>query len=210
MRAVRWFIALAILAGLGWRWPLFHVVTQKSATAAKTAATYNPGQFAETFWASHLPATLAQAVPAATLLPLLQSDPAAAKKQFSRSVGVSDSYFYCLSGRGRVVTITDDAVTVAVINGNSNAVVALQTGLVFGDAVRDGPGWLNASDYPNSQDFNDLSAALNHLVETRVLPPLRAQAKLGATIAFAGCAAVEDEAADLKPLKVIPLQIGIP
>ena len=72
--------------------------------------------------------------------------------------------------------------------------------------MRDGTGLLSANDYPNSQDFNDISAALNHLVETSAQPKLRAQAKIGARISFAGCAEVNDEAADLKPLKVIPLQ----
>ena len=61
----------------------------------------------------------------------------------------------------------------AVTENSTNAEITLQTGLVFGDAIRDGTGLLNASDYPNSQDFNDISAALNHLVETRVLPDLR-------------------------------------
>ena len=79
-------------------------------------------------------------------------------------------------------------------------------GLVFGNALRDGTGLLNVNDYPNSQDFNAISEALNHIVETRVLPKLREQAKVGATISFAGCAEVDDESSDLKPLKVIPIQ----
>ena len=82
----------------------------------------------------------------------------------------------------------------------------LQAGLIFGDAVRDGTGLLDASAYSNSQDFNDISAALDHIVETRVIPGLRQQASIGATISFAGCAEVDDESADLKPLKVVPIQ----
>jgi hypothetical protein len=46
-------------------------------------------------------------------------------------------------------------------------------------------------------------------VETRVLPKLHNQAKVGAKIFFAGCAEVDDESADLKPLKVIPIQTEI-
>jgi hypothetical protein len=37
------------------------------------------------------------------------------------------------------------------------------------------------------------------------LPKLH-EAKVGATVAFAGCAEVDDESSDLKPLKVIPIQ----
>jgi len=68
---------------------------------------------------------------------------------------------------------------------------------------------LNVNDYPNSQDFNNISEALNHIVETHVLPVLREQAKVGAVLRFSGCAEVNDESTDLKPLRVIPIRIGI-
>lgn len=55
----------------------------------------------------------------------------------------------------------------------------------------------------------DISAALNHIVETRGLPKLREPAKIGAKIYFVGGAEVADEASDLKPLKVIPIQTAV-
>jgi predicted lipoprotein len=82
----------------------------------------------------------------------------------------------------------------------------MDIGPVFGNAVRDGTGLLNPSDYPNSQDFNAISSALNHLVETRVLPKLR-DAKAGMSVRFAGCAEVDDESTDLHPLHVAPIVV---
>jgi len=206
MRVVRWFIAILIAAVVCWLFPLFHVVTLKTATAEKAAATFNATQFAETFWTNQLPASSDKAVKADVLLPAIQSDAATAKQKFSRSVGLSEGYFYFVSGNGRVVAVSDDEISLAITEGSTNTDVSLQTGLLFGNALRDGTGLLSASDYPNSQDFNDISAALNHLVETRTLPKLREQAKLGAKISFVGCAEVDDEATDLKPLKIIPIQ----
>jgi predicted lipoprotein len=199
----------ALFAVLGCLFPLFHIVPLKTAAAEKAAATFDATQFAETFWTNQLLAALNKTVPADVLLPAIQNDAAAAKKNFSRSVGLGESYFYFVSGSGRVVAVSDDEISLAVTDGGTNAEISLQTGLVFGNALRDGTGLLNASDYPNSQDFNDLSAALNHLVETRVLPKLREQARLGVIISFAGCAEVDDESADLKPLKVTPIQTKI-
>ena len=209
MRVVRWFIAILIAAVVCWLFPLFHVVTMKTATAEKVAATFNATQFAEAFWTNQLLASSDKVVKAEALLATLQSDPAAAKKKFSRSVGLSEGYFYFVSGSGRVVAVSDDEVSLAVTDGSTNAEVSLQTGLLFGNAIRDGTGLLNASDYPNSQDFNDISAALNHLIETSVLPKLREQAKVGAKISFAGCAEVDDESTDLKPLKIVPIQTKV-
>jgi len=210
MRAVRWFIALVIFAGICWRFPLVYVVTMKTATAEKVAATFNATVFAETYWTNPLLASASgKAVRTELLLPAIQADPNAAKRKFARSLGLSENYFYFVSGSGRIMAVSDDFVSLAVTGGSTNAEIMLQTGLIFGDAVRDGTGLLNASDYPNSQDFNDLSAALNHLVETRVLPKLREQAKIGANISFVGCAEVDDESTDLKPLKVIPIQTEV-
>ncbi len=206
MRAVRWLIAIVVIASVCWLFPLFHVMSLKTATAEKVAATFNATQFAEMFWTNQLPTALEKTVTAKTLLPAFQSDAAAAKKKFSRSVGLSEGYFYFLRGEGKILSVSDDEVSLAVTEGSTNAEVSLQTGLIFGNALRDGTGLLSANDYPNSQDFNDISAALNHIVETRTLPKLREQAKVGAKISFVGCAEVGDEATDLKPLKVIPFQ----
>jgi len=209
MRVVRCLIAVAVISGIGWLFPLFHIVPLKTAAAEKAAATFNAPQFADSFWTNQLLPAIKKTVGAGTLLAAIHSDPATARKKFSRQVGLSESYFYFLSGTGRVVAVSDDEISLAITSGSTNAEVSLQTGLVFGDAIRDGTGLLDAGTYPNSQDFNDLSSALNHLVETRVLPPLRQQAKIGATISFAGCAEVDDESTDLQPLKVVPIEARV-
>ncbi len=209
-RSLTWIIGIVATVGVCWLFPLFHVVPLKTATAEKVAATFNATQFAETFWTSQLLTSFDKPVKAEALLPAIQSDAAAAKKKFSRSVGLSEGYFYFVSGSGRVVAVSDDEVSLAVTDGSTNAEVSLQTGLIFGNALRDGTGLLSASDYPNSQDFNDISAALNHIVETRLLPKLREQAIVGVKISFVGCAGVDDESTDLKPLKVIPIQTKVP
>ena len=209
MCAARWLIAIVVIAGVCWRFPLFHVVPLKQATAEKVAATFNATQFAETFWTNRLLASLDKTVKADGLLSEIHADAAAAKKKFSRSVGLSEGYFYFVSGSGRILSVSDDEVLIAVSENSTSPEISLQTGLIFGNTLRDGTGLLNASDYPNSQDFNDISAALNHIVETRVQPKLREQAKVGGKISFVGCAEVADEASDLRPLKIIPIQTEV-
>jgi predicted lipoprotein len=209
MRVVRWLITAAAVTGVCWLFPLFHVVPLSTVKVQQAAAKFDAAQFAETFWTNQLQPAAEKAIDVKSLLTAIQSDPATAKKKFARSVGLSESYFYFVSGSGRVVATSDDGISLAVTGSNTNAEVLLQTGLIFGDAIRDGTGLLDASAYPNSQDFNDISAALNHLVETRVLPDLKLQAKIGVTISYTGCAEVDDESTDLKPLKVIPIRATV-
>jgi predicted lipoprotein len=209
MRWAGWLIGIAVVAGLCWWFPLFHIVPLELAAKKKATATFNPADFAEKFWSAQLLKSFHKTVKAEDLLPAIQASAADAKKKFSRSVGVSESYTYFVSGKGRVLATNDDEILLAVTDGATNAEISLQVGLLFSNAVRDGPGLLNVNDYPNSQDFNGISEALNHIIEARVLPKLREQAKIGATVKFAGCAEVNDESTDLKPLKIVPIQADL-
>lgn len=206
MRWAGWLIAVAVVASLCWLFPLFHVVPLERAAKEKAAATFDPKAFAEKFWNERLLTSLGKAVKAAVLLPAIQSNAAEAKQKYSRSVGVSESYTYFILGQGRVLSVSDDEILLGVTEGTTSAEISLQVGLLFSNAVRDGTGLLSVNDYPNSQDFNAISEALNRIIEERVLPKLREAAKAGATINFVGCAEVSDESTDLKPLKVIPVK----
>jgi predicted lipoprotein len=208
-RAAPIAVAIASFAGLCWLFPLFHVIPLERAQKEKAAATFDPVRFAETFWQERLLKSLDQAVTCDVLLPAIRTNAAAARKKFSHNVGISESYTYFVSGKGRVLSVSDDEVALAVTGGATAAEIVLPTGPLFGNAVRDGTGLLNVNDYPNSQDFNAVSEALNHLAETGVLPKLRAQAKVGSIVRFTGCVEVNDESSDLKPLRVIPISAEI-
>jgi predicted lipoprotein len=206
-RVAPFAVALVLVLVVCWRFPLFHVIPLERARHERAATTFDPARFAEQFWNERLLKSLDQAANANVLIPAIQDDPAAARKKFSRQLGISESYFYFVAGRGRVISVTNDEVALVVTEGATQPEIVLPTGLLFGNAVRDATGLLNVNDYPNSQDFNDISQALNHLVETRVLPALREQAKVGATVRFVGCAEISDESSDLKPLHIVPVQV---
>src|SRR5437764_1423561 len=93
-----WLVGIAVVAGLCWVFPLFHVVTLKQASEEKAAATFNATNFVEHFWNERLLKSLDQAVKAEVLLPAIQRDPAVARKKFARSVGLGESYTYFISG----------------------------------------------------------------------------------------------------------------
>lgn len=210
MRRAVWIIVVLVAGGgLCWLLPPFCIVSLQRAAQEKTVGEFNADRFAETFWSNTLLRSPGQAVNADTLLAAIRVDPAAARKKFSRSVGLSDAYFYFLSGTGRVLSVSDGEISLAVTDSATNAEIILATGPLFGNAIRDGTGLINVNDYANSQDFNDIAAALNRIVETRVLPDLRTQAAVAKRIHFAGCVEVDDESADLHPLRVVPVQAEV-
>ena len=209
----QWFIGVAVAAGaavLVSLFPPFRIVPlrrdgQRGADTAFDAATY-----VDRFWPERLIPGAAKAVDAADLVAAIEADPDAARRKYGRKVGLGGSYIYFVQGTGRVVSVEDDAVGLALGDDDSHAQIALQTGYIFGNATRDGTGLLDVSDFPNSQDFNAVSSELNRRVEEQVLPELRKKAIVGEPLRFVGCAEIVDEDLDLRPLQVVPFIVATP
>ena len=202
-------VALVLLVVVFRFVPLFHLVPLKQRQGQQAATEFNAPNFATAFWHEKLLRSLDRAADAAEVLAALAANPQKARTQFGRTPGMGSSTLFFLRGTGHVVSMTKKGVALALKDGGDTAEILLPMGLLFGNAVRDGTGLLDASAFPNSQNFNDLSTELNRVVETSVFPSLRELAKPGVKLSFAGCAEVAAEDADAKPLKVIPVSVKL-
>jgi predicted lipoprotein len=185
--------------------PLFHVVPLDNNQRRMGDAAFDPVAFVERFWADRLIPGVARAVDAAELVAALKQDHDLARRTYARSVGLGSVYYYFVAGAGRVVSVERDSVGLSLRDDQPEAQLSLATGNIFGNAVRDGTGLLDVNEFANSQDFNALSAEINRRIEEQVLPALRKRAAVGAQVRFVGCAEIVDEAADLHPLRVVPI-----
>jgi predicted lipoprotein len=205
------FITLGVLgtlAVLSWFLPLFHVVAVGPANASQTDE-FDAAKFATRFWAEQLVPSFDRAADAASVLSALRTSPDVARQKFGRSAGLGRATLYYLRGRGTVVSINETGVGVTLDKDGQAADVRLETKLLSGNTVRDATGLLQASDYANSQEFNEISRALNQFVEESVIAKLKQAAKVGQLVDFVGCARVVSLPGDAQPLKVIPLEIEI-
>jgi predicted lipoprotein len=215
-------IIAAVLAVLLYFFPLFRVVplTPKSTApistpvatsgAARTPDAFDATLAAAKFWHTDLPTAHGRAVELAKLAPAIRTNADAAKTQFAKAAGLGAAYFF-LRGSAKVVAREKNILRLAPAGAESEIVV-IRLGPVFGNTVRDGCGLLDVNAFPGLQEFNDLSAALNTLVEKNVLPLLREKAVVGATVNFVGCAEAPENAADAgEPLlTIVPVRVEIP
>jgi predicted lipoprotein len=175
------FVALLIV------YPPFRIVSKNArsihAAAGGAGAAFEPKVFAEKFWNERLQPAASQAPEATSVLSAFRKDTAAALKTHARRVGLGNAAYVFLRGSGRVTAVERSRVLIDV----DGAVVALRTGPVFGNSVRDGCGLIDVNDVSGLTEFNALSGELNRLVEERVQPALKSVA-VGAAIRFAGCA----------------------
>ena len=197
------FVALLIV------YPPFRVVS-KSANAARAAAgsgeaDFDAKAFAEVFWVEQLQPAAERATEAAPMLAALRSDSATAVKTHARHVGLGNVAYFFLRGSGRVAAVERSRLLIEV----EGTLVALRTGPVFGNRIRDGCGLIDVNDVPGLTAFNALSAELNRLVEERVQPALKSVG-VGDTIHFAGCAeAPESLPASGPVLNFIPVSAEV-
>jgi len=204
--ALSWLAAALIAAGLCWLFPPFHIVPLRDARQKQQHAAFDAATFAVAFWDKQLLPATDHAALCAEVLSALLGDPEAARKRFGRSPGLSTSCYFFVKGSGKITAIEKESTRIALDDAHMKTPVRLYTSLLFGNSVRDATGLLNISDFPNSQDFNDLATELNRLVETRVLPELRERAAVGKTIRFAGCIELTD-AAPPKVMEIVPVKI---
>lgn len=208
MRRIAIILCGLIFSGcLFWRFPLFHIVRPEAHQPSIPKDKFDAAEFSELFWKERLIPSLTQAADARTLLTALAADRNAAGEKFGRKVGVSRTRLFVLRGSGKVVSMDKPGVGVVINDEAASPQIVLLTGLLFGNVARDATGLLDASDFPNSQDFNEISTELNRIVEARVITALKDQAKIGRRVQFVGCAEIPDDADATAPLAVIPLEV---
>jgi predicted lipoprotein len=201
-------LALPLLLGiLLWRVPLFHIIPLRQTQQQQRNAALDATAFARDFWKDKLLPATDQATPVSELWKALASDPVAARKEFGHSPGMSSVAYFLVQGSGKVTKTEKDIVQLSLDTTNP-PIIELSAGLIFGNAIRDSSGSLNGSDFPNSQDFNDISTELNHIVETEVIPSLRQKAQLGKRVRFAGALEIEEGEIPKIPL-VTPIKVDL-
>lgn len=196
---------VAVLGVLCLAFPPIHIRSLAKTRATQASTQFNAKDFAAQFWQARLLPAVEKAADAEQLVAAIAASKENARKQFGRTVGMGNSYYFFLRGSGWVVKVENDSIGLSLKANGEEVDVAVPLGLVFGNALRDATGLLNASDYSNSQNFNDIAASLNHLAETQVLPELQRIAVVGKRVQFAGGVEVADEDEDLKPLKLVPI-----
>ena len=201
--------ACGVLAVVFCFFPAFHIVSLKQAQAEKNKGAFNAADFASEFWRRRLPPALKQAADAQTVLDALAKDPKAAATTYGRTVGISDTAYYSIRGTGTVISVENKGVSVSLHGAEGKPDLLLKTGLLSGNTVRDATGLLTASEFPNSQNFNDISTELNRIVESQILPNLKTNAAPGRKLSFAACAEVGEDTAGDRPLKVVPVMAEV-
>ena len=198
------YIVFVIVAGL----LLYNSVYFKKLDAKMEVVQMDldPVAFAQKFWANFTAAT-DSAVEINSFVQQLKTDATATVAKYAKSQGIGNTAYVLVTGEGIVNAINEDDVLLLVNPGTQEIKVKINTGIYFGNAVRDVTGKIKMGDFRNTMDYNNVSGELNKIVRSKIVMPFKANAKKGQLVQFAGCIELNTEKINADDITVLPVKI---
>ena len=164
-------------------------VAVKAGSSAQGGA-FSAKAYADKIWASKVvPAVLAKAVDASTVLAAIKSNEAAANVQYgvkSGSSGGADTFL--VKGSGVVQSVQQQGgAGELMVTLTAGATINIAVGPAFlGTAIRDGVGFIEFGQFTNQIDYSAVATALNSEVRSKIVGNLDLSTINGKTVTFAG------------------------
>ncbi len=166
---------------------------------------FDASDFARKFWQNKLRPALGKASDTEQLLTQLQQQKEKTFKEYGHSLGMGNIKYFLSKGKGVVQEVSENNVSIQV----GPDTVRIATEYVFGNAVRDASGQINLSEFSNTMDLNNVSAELNKIIRSEVLPAFRKQVKKGDTVEFAGAIELNQKFPDMHSVEVMPIALRV-
>ena len=201
------YIVLIAVAGL----LAYNSVYFKKLDAKKEVAEMDmkPAEFAQKFWATKFSASLDSAVEINRFVKMLQENPKDVFEKYSKTQGIGNVSYFLVKAEGVITDVNEGNVIVLARSGAAELPVKLNTGIYFGNAVRDVTGLISMGDFSNTMDFNSVSSELNKILRTQVVLPFKTKAVKGTTVQFVGCAEINREQINTVDIQLLPVRINI-
>ena len=190
-RLVRYLAWLVVVGSVLTIWPPLHIhrLLNSAPDQVDSSATLQAQRIADSYWSGTLASGAVNAFDIRTLVELLRTDPAAARR-YGHTADYGGSPYYLLQGAGRVTSIDSTGLWLDV--GAPDAMkVLLLVGPIFGNALRDSTGKLPMNDLGFTQ-FNAVSEELDRLSESQGQAGLRGGVKVGALLRIVAAGEVDD------------------
>jgi predicted lipoprotein len=172
-------------------------------------AGFDGAKYAAEFWSDKLIPAMDGGVELGALLPQLQSNPQQAFSAHSHALGIGNIRFFPVRGEALIQEIRENEVVISLENQPNGTELVIATEYIFGNAVRDASGQIDINDFTNTMDLNTVSAELNQLIRSRVIPPFREKVRTGERVRFTGAIELNQKYLDIKRIEIIPVSLRL-
>lgn len=201
----KYFIGATILLELAYNSVYFKKLSEVKAASSL----FDAKAYARNYFDNKLLPSLANAVEISQLLPLLENSKDQSFNKYSHALGIGNIGYFLVRGEGEVISVNENDVSILIKVDTGQRTLKIATEFVFGNAIRDAPGKIDINEFANTMDFNNVSAEINKIVRTEVLPSFKSTAKKGDIIQFAGAIELNREHLNTNDIEIVPVQLKI-
>ncbi len=167
------------------------------------------GVYAKNLWEGELQTSINSAIELPLLLKSINENADAAFEQNTHALAIGNYRYAMVKLKGKIMAVNENEVLVSVAlpHADSLLTVAITTEFVYGNAVRDASGLLDAKDFNNASDLNNIAEALNELVRKNIVPEIRKTTKQNNKLEIIGAVQLNREHVAKEMFEIIPLKI---
>lgn len=169
---------------------------------------FDAAKYAENYY-NKLQPVADSAIEINALLAALKSKPEETIQQHSNALGIGNIRYFLVRGQGKIEEVDESSLLVAISSGNAKTQLAIAMEFVYGNAIRDASGIIKLSEFNSTTDLNNVSAEVNKIVRTKVLPPIKSNAQVGDTIKFTGALQLNKKFLKLDDIEVMPVSLTL-
>ncbi|WPU94084.1 DUF2291 domain-containing protein [Mucilaginibacter sabulilitoris] len=200
-KTLKYLVAVIVVVFLAWNSVYFKKLSDVKASVVKQ---FNAAVYARNYVDKQLLPSAGKATDIDQLLTLLKDKPDSTFKSYSHTMDIGNIRFFMTSGKGMVTSIDDNDVYLLTPNKQT---VKIATEYIFGNALRDAPGIISINDFTNTMDLNNVSAEVNKIVRSEVVPAFKSKVKKGDTVTFAGAFELNQAHINLNNIEIIPVSL---
>ena len=191
--------------------PPFHFVPLELAKEKAQAQAFDPARFALRFWQEQLPTTFDSAHEAQVVLDAIRRDRKSAKARFGRVVGLGGPHHYLLRGTGRIIAVSGQKIELALVGNDSERPdIILAVSMIVGNEILNATGLVKHSQFKRTNEYNAVSAEVNRIVESELLPAFLKEAEVGSMVHFVGCSSkISDDDPMPVPMRLVPVGLEV-
>jgi predicted lipoprotein len=206
---IKYVLLIAVIALAAYKSVYFEKLSARKNNNTNAATVFDAAAFSKKLWADQFPARLDNAIELSALIDAVNKNSATAFTQNTNALAVGNYRYALVKFDATVTEVKEDEVLINIQSGDSVLQATLATEFIYGNAIRDASGLVQVKDYPNTNDLNSISEALNKIVRTEVVPSFKSAIKKGNILNVVAAIELNKEHIHWQGLEFLPLRISI-
>jgi predicted lipoprotein len=206
-KVIKYLVAIAVVVVIVDN--SFYIRKLNEVKAASVSKKFNAEKYSDTFWKQKLIPGLDKAIEINELTNLLKNNSENTFNTYAHALGIGNLQYFLVKGEGKITSVDENDVSELIKTVSSKNMIKIATEYVYGNAVCDASGLINMNEFDHTMDFNNVSAGINKIIRTEVLPAFKAKVKKGDVVQFVGAIELNKKHLNLDDIEVTPIDLKI-